>query len=441
MSDKPSQFRSACPIGALLVNDISFNELGGTRIPGPTGGGIAKLPFLDPAERAFLQKEIYAGISFGDAVGTMKRIRNQGEVEPFTWEPKWKLENGKPLRLLDYDFRNPRDAILEDEIRALYLEYDHLCEIEFLKIRKDLRASFENGWKTYQNLRPLYLKAGFADPPAEVNKINANATFLGLRIIGGVHEEFEKILKAVERQLTTPGPQSLDQCYNFEIAGFVPRPISDNKSRLSNHAIGKAIDIDAKHNPQFSHDEAVKIDAVLQWLKRQKSKGVWWLRSYNLSGPYPFSRSLSLGTNMDGSLRHFREMEENSAWIQCFLREMYPMRKQLKNEAQQASKYLKAGQKTKTHTADATANPSAEVAEDAVETYENLERLISALAKAIPSVKPEQAIKTGILTLPPKLFTAMAEAGAQSGLEYEGKKDAMHFEVPSKRASPSRKRH
>jgi hypothetical protein len=437
MSAKPAQFRSARPAGVSLMNNLTFNELGGTRVPGPTGGKVADLPFLEPAERELLRKEIHAGLKFEGAVVGIKGIRNQSALGDFTLELQWNFESSKPMRLLDDDFRSPYDAILEDEIRALYLEYDRLCENEFLKINKELRPSFENGWKTYRDLRPLYLKAGFTDPPTEVNKINPKATFLGLRIVGGVHEEFEKILKAVELKLKTPGPQDLERSYNFEIAGFVPRPISDHKSSLSNHAIGKAIDIDAKHNPQFSHDEAVKIDRVLQWLKLQKSKGAWWLRSYNLTGPHPFSRSLSLATNMDGSLRHFQEMEENSAWIQCLLREMYPMRQQLKNEAQQAAKYLKPVHNSKSD--KLTANSSDEAAEDAVETYENVERLISALAKATPSVKPEQAMKIGILTLPPKLFAAMAEAGAQSGLEYEGKKDAMHFEVPSKRSRSSRK--
>ena len=68
-------------------------------------------------------------------------------------------------------------------------------------------------------------------------------------------------------------------------------------------------------------------------------------------------------------------------------------------------------------------------AKDELETSQNLEKLIGALGRAAPPVKAEDGAKNGIVSLSVEVFLALWEAGARSGLEYDHKKDGMHFEV------------
>jgi hypothetical protein len=498
ISDQPARFRSSGSLGANGVNDLRFNELGGTRVPGATGsktrpasahlspglliapeavaaavedvfgagtnpappasgesdaGASASpspyIPVLSAAEHDALWEGIQRGDKYEDTLWMAKLwlYGNNLQLQQLSAFSQSRAD-GPPLVLLEGSLVNSMDITLVNEVTALHREYQVKCLTEFWELNEPIAKQFEKGWHTYFNLRPLYYKAGYTYPPAELNKIIPDFTFLGSEVKGGVHPELAAILKDVEKKLTGSGPLALHAPLKVSLCSFVPRGISDHKSSLSNHATGRAIDINPDTNPQFSAAEAATIDKVLAWLKLQKSLGAPWLVNYKLSGPYPFSRSLDAACTADGSTLAYREMEHNSAWIQVFLRELYPMRAQLKADANQARAYLK---NKKLHPAwrgpDAAADanssscsndllpredPDDLLARLAVEKSENLERLIGALARATPPVKPEKAIIYGVLTLPPQLFAAMAEAGARSGLDpaYEHKKDAMHFEVP-----------
>jgi len=485
--DKPARFRTPGAVGHDGPEDLEFNELGGTRIAGPTGskteaaGGAPPSPklalnyagaekekaagdgglpeagaphlgandagraaapnlhrhVLSKTERDVLWKLILEGAALENTLFLAKLLKGSGDIFELklTFGDLAPKEEGLQLALHDGSLTLPMDDEINHEVLLLYKDYDVLALSEFHELRDDIKKQFDGGWRGYLDLRHLYYKAGYNHPPTELNKINTRATFLGCKIAGGVHPDLEEVLKVAEAKLNGPGPLALNASYNFHIGGFVPRGISDNKSSLSNHALGKAIDIDAARNPQFSKNEALILDKVLTWLKAKKIEGVWWLQQYNLSGPYPFSQSLTAASLPDGSTAAYREMEQNSLWIQAFLREMYPMRHQLKTQADQARKFEKSIHKHDRKGQVAPEQPGEKQAKDDIELSDNLERLITALAHATPSVKPEQAIKHGIISLPPQVFMAMAEAGARSGLDpaYHHKKDSMHFEVLPKK--------
>ncbi len=498
--EKPWKFRFPGCLGANGSNDLRFNELGGSRIPGATGSTVppqasqltapklalsndagtggeitdagisdagssasgatdagmtaSPIPFspvLSDSERSLVQQAIMRGNSREEAREFLRVLGGKhleyGFSACFT-EPD-PLQGGKHLKLSDATFSDPAEPERLREISSIYDEFDQLTLREFMQIRSSVQASFEpdkderkkakskgqlqvpsvQAWQNYRNLRHLYIEAGYQNPPEELNKIKTGVTFLGNRVIGGVHPEFDVILKAAEAKLKG-GPLALNFSLKLSIGGFVPRPISDDMTTLSNHAIGKAVDIDADPNPQFSKSEAVILDKVLEWLKSQKAKGVPWLQKWcHLSGPYPFSRPLDAKSLSDSSTAAYREMQQNSEWIKAFLREFYPMRERLKAEANQARKYLKRAHQEMTKGQPVAPVPGEQAANDRVESSDNLEQLISALARAKPSMTPEHASDFGILTLPPQIFAAMAEAGARSGLEYNHKKDSMHFEV------------
>jgi hypothetical protein len=483
--DHASKFRCAGPLGSNGLNDLSFNELGGSRVPGSTGtktpppptaiptpkslasndGGVssgksdAGLPPPGPpiasatsagdtaspnsfhsslaeTERGVLWQGILRGDSFDQTFLSLKILRGNGHTLSLKLTSKLSTspEEEFHLSLLDSSFVDPTNVEFTNEVKELHRQYVVLTMHEFWELKETIAANFERGWFTYHELRHLYVKAGYSHPPTELNKIRSDVTFLENTIVGGVHPELAAILKAAESRLSDGGPLSLNACYRFPMAGFVPRAISDDKSNLSNHALGKAVDIDAANNPQFSKNEAVVLDRVLGWLKKKKSENVWWLQNYNFSGPYSFSQSMTAASLPDGSTAAYRELEQNSLWIQAFLRDMYPMRRQLKASADQARKYEKSihSHDRKGHVAPA--QPGESEAKDDIEISDNLEHMIGALHRATPPVSPEHAIKHGIIALPPQIFTAMAEAGARSGLDpsYKHKKDSMHFEVSPK---------
>jgi hypothetical protein len=498
--DQPARFRSSGSLGANGLNDLQFNELGGTRIPGATGSktrpasgllspglllapddvsaaaeaayGVLPdagppasgatdagtsaspnpyLPVLSPTQRKALWDGILRGDKYEETLWRAKiwLYGNTLQLEQMSALALSHTERPH-LVLLEGSLVSSFDIALVNEVTALHREYQVMALTEFWELDEPVAKQFEKGWHTYYALRYLYFKAGYIHPPTELNKIISDFTFLGSPVVGGVHPELAKILTDAEKKLTGSGPLVLSAPLKLNLSSFVPRGISDDKANLSNHAMGKAIDINPDTNPQFSAAEAATIDKVLAWLKLQKTLGAPWLLGYKLSGPYPFSKSLDAACMTDGSTLAYREMEQNSAWIQAFLREMYPMRQKLKTDADQARNYLKnkkfhpgwkdpnavpAGGSSTSQSCSNQLLPMADPddlqARLAVETSENLERLIGALARATPAVKPEKAILFGVLTLPPQLFAAMAEAGARSGLDpaYQHKKDSMHFEV------------
>src|SRR5437868_189736 len=379
---QPAKFRSCGPAGKDGCNDLEFNELGGTRLPGSTGSKVTaraepptdpvqetpRLPvaadtattanrapsmssgWLTTSERDALWKQIQRGMPYDDAVRLMKfnklgaGMGVKFELTSRLLEPKPRAD-APPPTLLAESFANPIEQELVDEINTLYRQYDSLCLTEFWRMSDFMRDLFGKaadqanagkqggnltGWSLYKNLRPLYRKAGYDSPFEELNKIQ-KTTFLGVTIGTGVHPDLAKVLDAAAQKL----PAGFRFNPGVFIGGFWPRAISDNKSDLSNHAVGKAIDIDDRGNPQFSTHEAREIDEVLKWLKAQKDKGAWWAEG-PLRGPWPMAESFLGGPSTptrDGIIQAYQKIKDNSEWIQAFLSAMLPMRATLKKNA------------------------------------------------------------------------------------------------------------
>lgn len=478
---QPAKFRSCGPAGKDGCNDLEFNELGGTRLPGATGTKVPvriegppdpvqenpRLPvasdtaitanrapgvsfgWLTTAERDALWKQIQKGMPYDDAVRLMKFNKlGSGpgvkfELTMRLLEPKPNADGAKPT-LLAESLANPMEQELVEEINELYRQYDTLCLMEFWRMNDFMRDLFVKaadqansgkqgaglmGWSLYKNLRPLYRKAGYDAPFDELNKIQP-MNFLGVSIGTGVHPDLAKVLDAAAQKM----PPGFRFPPGVWIGGFWPRAISDNKSDLSNHAVGKAIDIDDRGNPQFSVREAREIDEVLKWCKAQKDKGAWWAQGC-LRGPWPMSESFLGGPSTptrEGIMQAYQKIKDNSEWIQAFLSAMLPMRATLKKNAsgkglqKAASDFDKKKKLGDSSSSDGDAGAQAK---DELETSQNLEKLIDALGRAAPPVKPENAAKNGIVSLSVEVFIALWEAGARSGLEYDHKKDGMHFEV------------
>jgi hypothetical protein len=163
-------------------------------------------------------------------------------------------------------FEGPEGALLDD-----YLQY--LEELVDEEVFDEEVGSAEQEWQAhpaihghfngktpqqrfalYLELRPLYQQATGASNPAKWITDNiVSLTFLGRRT--PAHRDLRAPLAAAEAQLQRRGTRPALSSF----WGFVPRKMR-TRNRLSNHALGRAVDIDPKTNPHiYSKDEILVI--------------------------------------------------------------------------------------------------------------------------------------------------------------------------------------
>jgi len=112
---------------------------------------------------------------------------------------------------------------------------------------------FDGGYKTYRDLAPLYRRQhGINDAGAYIEANIVEVQFLGRRSPG--HRDLVAPLRAAEDELRRRGP--LPKIKSFW--SFVPRRI-EGTNKLSNHARGRAIDIDPATNPMIKHRDDILV--------------------------------------------------------------------------------------------------------------------------------------------------------------------------------------
>ncbi len=120
-------------------------------------------------------------------------------------------------------------------------------------------GSFDGNPRTsYLNLKRLYAVKGISNLAVYIASSIVNITFFSRRTPG--HKDLRTALDATARNLI-----SLGKNYSLENGtwSFVPRTFNDNINMLSNHALGKAIDINPGNNPHIKDNrEFLIIDTV-----------------------------------------------------------------------------------------------------------------------------------------------------------------------------------
>jgi hypothetical protein len=105
---------------------------------------------------------------------------------------------------------------------------------------------FEGGFTQYLQMAPLYAKRGVADSAAYLDANIVPLSFFGRRQPG--HRDLVARLALAEQQFAgsapTPPVRSFG-CLNV-------RPIRGTTQRLSNHALGRAFDLDPGSNPRIT---------------------------------------------------------------------------------------------------------------------------------------------------------------------------------------------
>jgi hypothetical protein len=415
------------------------------------------------------------------------------------------------VRLLRYcPYFMPRDVLVPlpgeerhlAQIRALYAKYDELCKGEFDALRAEIQAVFvdaaaqnrfpgaigdnaaalakwkketdpkvkyELTWRYYQWLRPYYYIEGIDQPHKELNPIERKVTFLGRQVGYGGHPLLVQLLAKAEELLGGMNPgtrEAVAASLKTPPGGFWPRTQKE-RTRLSNHALGRAIDIDAKTNPMVMGTEAQALDRLLEFLKVKGRFGSEFLSQDIVKA----STSAQTAESM------FSKMKEMSDAIQKFLSDWLDKWKKVFLEEQRANydnilkwDHEEASGLWKKHP-DLAEEHRADREKAKTELFfalhdpnlNHMTQLVIDLGgfkwgRPIKDAQVKSALDklekfrvNGFISLPLALIVALQRAGAElkpeleskggferSGLEYKGHKDAMHFEVERKGSSKGR---
>jgi hypothetical protein len=342
------------------------------------------------------------------------------------------------------DRRDAADFPVDDAAVILARVYDRLCRHEYSQVRGDLKPAFEDmaknfdiepAWRYYRSLRPAYVKAGFPSPPTGINQVAANAEFLGKKVWLGAHPDLLKCLRKAEeyleqRHLRDQVEQSISAKH---FGGFVPRLIAGT-STLSNHGLGRAIDIDAPSNPMLTGSSARAIDDLLDFLQTK--------------GRRCHGRIRQLFRGYDSiSLEAHDRMQEISKVVVGFLNEWIPKWEKLPESIRALDEETERIRAVEEMSRTMSVSPDEIAAQQsdrdallhALEEHRRAEKYFSHLRNLIVAwggirggIGLKQAKyfqRHGLITIPLEVFQALRESGATSGLEWKHSKDTMHFEV------------
>jgi hypothetical protein len=375
----------------------------------------------------------------------------QAEVPPY-------VHIERPEQALEYDPTLRRSQYV---LQALFEIYDQQCQNEFSKLNPSLKPSFNNPidymgisfpepWQYYQWLRPYYYRAGIVDPVTALNEIDS-ATFLGHPVIGGVNQRLRKILEEAENELDKMGAKDDVAKSIKSVGGFVPRPINSPKGMidLSNHALGQAIDIDPATNPDIQGIAAKDVDEVLNYLKVPYRFRESFLEAQDIAQKPEAQAEIARGKveAISHAIQKFLAtwLDEWEEWETKRQRDELKLKELEKAEDQQRAKRDKSIGMEKSYVAFQAASKQYRDAQ--LETWEQKKQIdkdgaeftqneqpfvyVEILVNALGGISQARLYRDkGLVTLPLQLFIAMKKAGARSGIEYEKKKDIMHFEVP-----------
>lgn len=107
--------------------------------------------------------------------------------------------------------------------------------------------------RSYLNLKRLYNAKGIQNPAQYISTNIQRHRFFGRP--SPRHVDLIQKLSLAEQRLRAAG-----HTFNFQSAySFVPRTFNNNINKLSNHALGKAVDIDPQSNPHIRNRNEMKI--------------------------------------------------------------------------------------------------------------------------------------------------------------------------------------
>jgi hypothetical protein len=244
-----------------------------------------------------------------------------------------------------------------------------------------VHGHFNGGFADYKDLRPLYMSNTGTDNPAKWIEDNIVSVKFFDRSTPA-HIDMKPKVTAAEKTLKDASVEPT----MTDFWSFVPRRIR-GATTLSQHALGKAVDINAAANPRITDEAELAALTLITGLDFQSS---------NLS-------ATDLKTKSDDFKTNFNEAK---------YKEILDGKEKEMSEAAEKAKDAKTGKEEK-----AALNATIK---DLKKTIANLKSSKSALLALA---------KTGFLNLDTQLIQAFIDAGFTWGGQFQHSKDFMHFEI------------
>jgi len=277
-----------------------------------------------------------------------------------------------------------------------------------------IHAHFHSGLTSYRDLRPLYVARGITNPAAYLDTNITQVSFFGRST--PAHLDMAAPLAAAETALTTQGVTP--QINSFW--AFVPRRIG-GMNALSNHSLGKAVDINPSTNPFVKDRDEIRVIKAVT--------GV------DLGSKPTDAEMQKASQDFQGTF--------NQAWIDRKKKELANARSLIALATLSDSMASSPSGKVIDLVKNAPLPPISD--EDLGQVAERGPRdvvkllpkgYVSELESTLKSIDKkrralDQYAQAGFLNLEQSLITALTDAGFSWGGRWARKKDFMHFELPN----------
>ena len=337
-SSRGSVYRSRVKIDAASAE----NEAEDARNALPTG-----------SESGSISPAALSGLDSTARAGVMRRLQREHGNSYVQRVVSDLQEEGARLR------RHQAETVQRQQANPVHAA----AEAEW-KAHPKIHAHFANGLQDYEDLRPLYQAKGIADPAAYLDQHIVQVTFFGHTT--PAHDDMASPLQTAEKTLTTAS--TTPSITSFW--AFVPRRIAGGG--LSNHALGRAVDINPGGNPHVKAQQEIVVIQAVTGVDLGQSQAAADMRKASQD----FQKNF------------------NQAWVDAQKQQLTDLR------AQKA--------------------PAAQIKAQA--------DLVTAIAAHRAALNGYAS--GGFLNLEQDLIDALTGAGFGWGGDYQHSKDFMHFELP-----------
>ncbi|HEY3008551.1 MAG TPA: M15 family metallopeptidase [Micromonosporaceae bacterium] len=271
-----------------------------------------------------------------------------------------------------------------------------------------------DGLDYYRLIRSLMVKAGWCDPASIWREITApqDATLLGMHIDHGAHRVVLELLKAGKEDLTAARADATKSPIRT-VNGFQPRVV-EGTDKLSNHAWGLALDVDATWNPYITDKDVIEV------LRRHSSEHLDIAKDV-------IDRSVS---DPDKLAKRYEKLSRLSKDIEEWLTTAVPIEHKLSDAVEKAEEDRRLAAKSHDREAIQKAEDAVSEARRKLADSQDAQdvRILARRQQRDKDVL-ETWRSSGVLTLPLELIEKLRAHGFGWGGEYENKKDFMHFEL------------
>lgn len=259
-----------------------------------------------------------------------------------------------------------------------------------------IHPHFANGFQTYSQLHPLYQARGIANPAQYLDNNITSVTFL-THYRTFAHQDMQAYLTRAETHLTTDPAIPIGDRNAFW--AFVPRTIVGQANQLSNHALGKAIDINPGTNPLIRNQHDIRV--------------IKFITNVDFGEQQAYGQTTATGqAHIETSTLREATEKFRSTFSQLWLNQLTQTLSEIENI---------------TNSEDARNYPLPPQYRDINEYSNEIRQVLNSANRRLGKLMKYK--DSGFIDLEQSVIDAFVTAGFKWGGEYERKKDTMHFEI------------